>query len=152
MRAARALELIEAPLVDLRSGVDLGGLRRGGAVLGEGLSVHDLSLESASRPNRPILLSALRTPPFHARRPSNEGRRVRALADREEAEHRRLVSLAVVLPLALPEPERDGLRPRERQGRDRLLELPARLPLEHEAVDRRLVGDDERVSAGLEGL
>src|SRR5213080_816653 len=76
----------------------------------------------------------------------------RDLSDREEAEHRRLVRLAVVLPLALAEPDGDGLRARERDGREGLLELSARLTLDHEVVDGPLVGDDERVGASLQGL
>src|SRR5207248_2518460 len=72
------------------------------------------------------------------------------LRDGEEAEHDRLVRLAVELPLALLERHGHRLLADERDARERLLELSARLLLDHEAVDRGLVADRERVAAGLQ--
>src|SRR5581483_6704636 len=69
------------------------------------------------------------------------------LRDLHEAERRALVRPAVELVLPLAELDRHRLRADEARSRDVALDARA---LEHEAVDRGPVADDDRVRAGLE--
>src|SRR5947199_9596181 len=77
--------------------------------------------------------------------------RVPGLLDREEAEHHRLVRLAVVLPLPARQLHDDRPRARLGEAGQILLEaIAALLLLQDEVVDAGPVADHEPVPPGLE--